>query len=451
MIKTTIKKMSDAYFDQHLLEITKKAGASLGIKVITMVLAFATSVYLGRTLGADGLGKINLANKILSLFTLVTALGLGDVIMKEVAIGGEKGNFGFVHAVINRSKNLSIGFGLFLTVGLLLLVPYFSITFFKDPSLKFPLTLFIIGLIPFTLISLNSWALRGMKFTWQANTLQESIGTLIRSVVIFAVGFFGLSLTVDNVAIIYLGSFFLVFIISQGYLIKTFKPVEKKRASVSNRYLLKTSLPLLVVSSMGVLSTSTDTIMLGWLESTAEVGLYSVASRLAFLTNFLLIISNSIIAPKIASLYAEGKIRELELMVQKLTLSLIIVGIFTLFFYVLFGQQMLTLWGEEFGLANKVLILLAIGQFINVCTGAVGYLLTMCGYERLLGKVSITFGLLNIFLNFFFIKIWGAWGAALATAITIGIENFAKAVLVYNRMKIMTLPFFLIRTYKKRQ
>ena len=49
--------------------------------------------------------------------------------------------------------------------------------------------------------------------------------------------------------------------------------------------MLKMSIPLLFVSSTAVIAASADSIMLGWLADSTEVGLYTVASSLALLTS----------------------------------------------------------------------------------------------------------------------------------------------------------------------
>lgn len=51
-------------------------------------------------------------------------------------------------------------------------------------------------------------------------------------------------------------------------------------------------------------------------------------------------------------------------------------------FMVFFPEFLMGLFGEEYKVAAPLLQILAIGQFINVITGSVGYLLNMTGHEK---------------------------------------------------------------------
>ncbi|MDC9724260.1 MAG: hypothetical protein PSN34_16035 [Urechidicola sp.] len=54
--------------DEHTLEVVKKSSSSLIVKIIGMIAGFLLSIFLGRTLGADGLGVINLSNSLINIF-----------------------------------------------------------------------------------------------------------------------------------------------------------------------------------------------------------------------------------------------------------------------------------------------------------------------------------------------------------------------------------------------
>ena len=63
--------------------------------------------------------------------------------------------------------------------------------------------------------------------------------------------------------------------------------------------------------------------MIGWLCSAKEVGIYTVASRIAILSGFLLNVANSTFRPKFATLYDEDKKLELQKLVQYVTIVII--------------------------------------------------------------------------------------------------------------------------------
>ena len=51
--------------DIHTLEVLKKSFSASLVKVIGIIVSLVVSIYLGRSLGAEGLGIINIKKKLL--------------------------------------------------------------------------------------------------------------------------------------------------------------------------------------------------------------------------------------------------------------------------------------------------------------------------------------------------------------------------------------------------
>jgi O-antigen/teichoic acid export membrane protein len=173
------------------------------------------------------------------------------------------------------------------------------------------------------------------------------------------------------------------------------------------------------------------------------VGLYSVAARIALLTSFFLQVTNAAISPKIAALYEEGKKYEMEKMVQSVTLGLIGIALFAVLIFVLFGKSILSIWGIEFQSAYPLLVILSIGQFFNIGTGASGLILIMCGLEKTHAWISSVFVVVNLILNYFLIREYGAVGAAIATSVTVSLDNISRVILAKVKLNIWSIPIKL--------
>lgn len=96
---------------------------------------------------------------------------------------------------------------------------------------------------------------------------------------------------------------------------------------------------------------------------------------------------------------------------------------------------------SEFTNVYYILIILSIGQFVNIATGAGGQLLIMCGYEKTQSHISIIFLTFSIFLNILLIYFLGMLGAAIATATIIAGENIVKVIYAKRYVGVLTLPF----------
>ena len=192
---------------------------------------------------------------------------------------------------------------------------------------------------------------------------------------------------------------------------------------------LKKSINMYVVNVAALLNSSVDVLIVGLLLSNSDLGVYSVASRLAILMIFLLQILNSVLRPKVAMLYHQNNFKQLELIIRKVTglLSLISLLIFILF--ILFGKSFLSMWGPEFVSGYTVLLILAAGQLVNVATGPVGLVLIMCGREKEVGYLSVGFLLFSVISLIVLTSNYGLIGSAISFSIMLTLENVSKVIM----------------------
>jgi O-antigen/teichoic acid export membrane protein len=425
--------------DIHTLEVLKKSSASLVVKVLGMLAGLAISIILGRTLGAEGLGIINLANRIVAFVLVFLLLGLGDVIVKEIAIAFERNDMQHVANVTHTARLLIIPLGVVVSLALLYTTPRLVQDFFEEPRLRLPLIISL-SVIAFRLLSrIYASSVNGFRKIWQSSLVNETLSAFIVVLGLAISLVFGIRITVISVAALYAGARIVVTLVFFLYWRTLFTHKLKPR-NVS-RSLLIVGIPLLIASSSGLIQNNADIIMLGWLSSSAEVGLYSVAARLGLLTSFVHLVTASSLSPKIASLFAENKHLEMKQMVQKITRLLAFVGISSFIFYLVLGKPILSLWGDEFISAYWALLIIAFGQLFNITTGATGIMLIMTGHERIIGFITLGSAIVSISMNLLLIPEFGAIGAAIATGSTLILENLIKLIVVYKKLGVLTISF----------
>jgi O-antigen/teichoic acid export membrane protein len=113
-------------------------------------------------------------------------------------------------------------------------------------------------------------------------------------------------------------------------------------------------------------------------------------------------------------------------------------GIYTVLPVVLvivFAAQdvMTVLFGVEYATGASALLILTIGQFINIATGATGTILIMTGHQTAWFRLSMLIMVVSLTLNLTLIPRWGMVGAAVATATTVG-GLFALGLLIVYRV-----------------
>jgi O-antigen/teichoic acid export membrane protein len=181
--------------------------------------------------------------------------------------------------------------------------------------------------------------------------------------------------------------------------------------------------------------------MLGIWGSPADVGIFGVANRTSILISLVLIAVNSIAAPKFAALYRRGEIEALGHTARSCTKLMTFMAAPALLLFLLAPGRVMGIFGPEFIGGRLTLSILAVGQFVNVVTGSVGFVLIMTGNEHLMRNNIAFCALTIVILNYILIPLWGAVGAAIASAITLILQNIAATILVWRKHGLWTLPF----------
>ncbi|MDX1733204.1 MAG: MATE family efflux transporter [Halioglobus sp.] len=206
--------------------------------------------------------------------------------------------------------------------------------------------------------------------------------------------------------------------------------------------LTQSCMPLWIFMLMSQLVLWSGQIMAGaWVEP-SEIALLSVAQRTAMVISFAHMAMNLVIAPKFAELYSHGKSQELEKLALRATLVMVVLTVPVAVVILLAPQFIMSLFGEFYSSGATLLQILTIGQLINVVTGPVNYLLTMCGHDRDMRNVMLVTGPTAVILGLLLIPTFGAAGCAVATTTAIATQNILAAWLVKQRLGFNTLAFW---------
>jgi O-antigen/teichoic acid export membrane protein len=191
---------------------------------------------------------------------------------------------------------------------------------------------------------------------------------------------------------------------------------------------------LWAASSMSLAVQWSGILMAGIFVSSSEIAFLSAAQRTAMLTSFVLMVVNIVVAPRYARLWQENKKQEIQNLAKWSTRGMIALASPLVAAMIFIPGTIMGLFGDEFVVAGNLLAIMAIGQFINVATGSVSYLLTMSGHERDFRRVTFFAGPLTVILSYFLILEYGVLGAAIATAIGLSLQNLLALAMVRKRL-----------------
>jgi O-antigen/teichoic acid export membrane protein len=264
---------------------------------------------------------------------------------------------------------------------------------------------------------------------------------IVPVIVIFLIGFFYLFIDKNLTASWIIGAKLIAtsitFIIGVYLLNKALpKPVKHAKYEYQTKFWFNKLLPFMLLGGMYVITSRSSILMLGTIIGTDAAGLYGPVDRGVQLLAFVLTAINSILAPNIASLYAENNIQAIQKMVTQTSRIMFLSSLPIAIGLIFFGHWYLLLFGSEFTQAHTALIILSIGQLFSIATGSVGILLTMTGHENYSVLSNSSNVLLNIILNFLWIPQWGINGAAAATAMSTILVNVLKVIWVRKKLGI---------------
>jgi O-antigen/teichoic acid export membrane protein len=378
---------------------------------------------------------------------ILSRVGLDNFLLRSISKFADQKDIDKISSICKKSIEIVIYASIFYSLIILVSADWISKNIFTQPQLTNPLRIMAFSILPGSLLALHSEMLKAIREI-ERSTFIQVIGIPIFC--LFLCGpliYFG---SVEGASITYVFASILVCLISlKFWQSSTFFSknvslyLKDTLENFSTRSILQDSFPFFWITLLSLLMNSVDILLLGMWVDTKVVGIYGIVTRISTLSIFILVAVNSVFAPEFASLYARKDIISLEKMVQKATRLMIILTlpIFTLIF--MFPSQILCFFGEDYRSGSSALVIVTIGQFINVATGSVGCILMMTGHEKLMQYNVILSLVVNVGLNIFLIPKYGLTGAAISSSLSLILMNLVSAALVHKKLSILTFPVYI--------
>tara|TARA_B100001142_G_scaffold269997_1_gene275896 strand:- start:8419 stop:9744 length:1326 start_codon:yes stop_codon:yes gene_type:complete len=427
-----LSKLRDIILSNEI--ITKSTSAFL-FKIIGSVLGYLFLMLVTRIYGSEIWGIFALCLAILNISTSISKFGIDIAILKFVA---QFQDFSIVKRIYFQCIFLVSVFSIVISFSVFYFSDDIAIYFFNKPHIASSVRLIALAIFPFSILKINAQTFRGLK------RIKEFAFFEYVSKFLFAIIFFLFLLKFTTIQQLnfpiysFLYSVLLVWLISSVYLIYDFKSIRIKKV-ISNKKILETAYPMLFSTSIFVLMSWSDTIMLGIFTSESNVGLYNVALKLAMSSVIILGAVNSILAPKLSETYNNNKFDSFKQLIQQSTRIIFLCTLPILLVLLIFPELCLSFFGTEFIVAKNTLMILLLGQFVNVFSGSVGFVLQMTGNEKVFQKILFYSLIINILLNYFLIPLFDINGAAIASVLSMVIWNLSSVIYVYKKYNVLTV------------
>jgi len=434
--------------DASLVKITKGAGIALLGTFAALVFGFISRPMIARYGTEAEYGVYSLALVILNICAVIATLGLQQGAARSIAYARGKKDSGRVQKLIPASIQFGLIAGISLGIIIFLTSDILAAKIFHDAALAFPLKIFALGIPFLTLIDVLVSIFRGFDDIKPTVYFQNISRPLLLLLFLLPVIF--LNLPFAGVFYAFLATLVISCVVLIVYTVKRLPFPVRFRTGLSDnpvaKELLIFSLPLLGVAVLGLVIAWTDTLMLGGLKSSADVGLYNAAHPLAQFISVPLTALRLIYVPVISGLYAQGSMPEMRRNFSILTKWLCSATLPLFFILFLFPDTVLGfLFGASYASAATALRILSIGFIINNFLGPNGVTLIAMGEVRFIMWATLATAILNVGLNIVLIPPFGIEGAAIASVIAISSINLIRCGKLYSLSKAQPLSKNLLK------
>jgi O-antigen/teichoic acid export membrane protein len=415
-----------------MVESSGLAGAG---KLSDILVRYSTSVVLTHILGARVFGVFVLGRTIVWVVANICQLGMGLGAVRQIAFFCANNDENKARQIVRLSIFVSGVISILVTILLFLAGDFVSLSIFKKSELVKPLKLLIFSIPFITLATILLEILRGYKKIKQRIALEYYFLPLSNLLLIFIFYISGLRLE-GVIAAFVLSNFFLLVLL---VLINRVHFGRRQGSRMQKEVVLhffKFSLPLMFAKILGQLKTRLDVLFLGFLSTTANVGIFFIAFRLAAIISIPWQAANMIVAPMVSGYFARGDIKSIEYNFKNITKLMFMFGMFAWAFLLIFSNELLSVFGKEFKAGSVVVLLVCMGQVIKALVGHSGPILAMIGKSSLNLLTTVSSLISMAVLNLLLVPRFGIVGAGVANLTGVAIASLLELYFLYRFLRI---------------
>lgn len=403
---------------------------------VAAVATLAAQLVISNTLGREAFGVVTVITQAAFVASFATRAGMDMAVLRDIAVEVGVGRWERIRATVARASLVA---GIVST--LVAVAAYAGAeavrSVFSIPSDlgKWVVEAAAVGL-PFLALA-NVWlsATRGLKI--MRYTLYVFWAGQPVMWVVLMVGGFTISKTTWMSVLAYSLSWVLATVAafyfwrkeSRGWAAAPMEPGAMPR-------LMRYAGPRAPAALFSQLLFWTDLFVLTRYVGDAEIGVYSAALRAGQVIVLFLTSVSLMFSPYVADLHNRGETARLDRLFKTLTRWTIAATIPLFLVLAVAPDTALKIFGNEFAGGETALLILLAGQFINIATGSVGFVLIMVGRTGWDLSVYAASLALNLGLAFWLCPRYGMEGAAVANAVTFALSKWARLALVRHFVHI---------------
>lgn len=403
-----------------------------------VIVGFLVTVLKAKALNEDEIGVLAIILNLSLLINSFISFGMPSAIKKFYALCKDS----------NANKSAFIIFSFIVPFILCTLITFFFF-FLKDFFINLYDNILIDKYIDFTFLFFTGSMIIDFFSSIFQGEQNSIIGTFISKPfpkilhALFLIGYLIFDVAFDIyfifcIVVIFLQVFFIAVLFFKK--VKLAKPDFKfiKKRILKDFY--KYSFFMLFGGLAGLVTSTIDSLMLGYYLSIGSVGIYSITRTVGNLLSFIGIGFGRSLHPKIAEYWNMDNTEGIKILYKENVNIQLYIGLYMYIILVVFAKDILGFLGSEYLKGEYVLIFISSGLLIDLGTGMCGGIISYSHkYYYFDFYVRLFLAAIVIFTNIIFIPIFGLNGAAFATALSLALFNLVK--LFFVRLKFNMFPY----------
>ncbi|MBT3011427.1 MAG: oligosaccharide flippase family protein [Candidatus Thiodiazotropha sp. (ex Lucina aurantia)] len=411
------------------------------IGVLALLNAISTLLFnglLARILSPEEVGQYFIAMGIAMLVATLSVVGTDNSIVRLISSSLSTKNRYMAKSYLFSSLLFCVFSSFIVMVGSLFL--YFNIEKYVSAFSWDSNMILIVGVWAVVLIFRNIFTsiFKGLHELGFASLFSGFVTTFVAIIALFILYYYGDEYGLYDIVIVVIVCALLATIASATVL---YRKIKHLYSSYEFRIieLLRLSAPLVFATAGFLVMREVHLWIVGAKVSSLEVAFLGAAIYLVQFITVPLRLTNTLIQPAAAHLYARGKVDRLQVLLRGTGMVIVVFGIAACFLLLAFGEVLLSIvYGEKYTYAVDGLNIIILGQLINVAVGSPGVVLTMAGYEKLVMISSLSAAGIGITTTYILSESMGYLGGAIGFAVTFASYNLLMWIICLVHLKIIT-------------
>jgi O-antigen/teichoic acid export membrane protein len=412
--------------DTYVAKVARGAGISTAGQGVGRVIGYVTQVVIARLLGAQFYGFYTAGVALINGLQILSRFGMENGVVRYVAHHREHEDAARVRGTIVMALLFPIALSIVLSAGL-----FFGAGFLADSGWLKENGAMMVGVLRafafvlpfFVFMSMTAWATQGFQTVTYAAYIQQLIRPGL--FLVFVGACYVLGANIFGVIAAYALAMFLAGIAGLYYLRKLFPDLFDRRAQTAfeTKALFGVSVPMSITQGAQYLNNFSAILILGVFAAGAPVGIFNAAARTATFLTAVRFAFSGIFSPIISGLYARQNMEEMGRLYKDVS-RWIFTGAFALFLViVVFGPEVMGIFGEAFGAGVTALVIVAIAQLYSSSVGPAPRMLAMTENQNFAMIATSVAAITGVVVSFILIPRFEVLGAALGMATAIIVEN----------------------------